>query len=670
MPKPVQSTFKMLPFLLFLFASVIAQGQDPQKAKMTPDGRGFLEYLPSGYASSSSKYPAIIFLHGSGERGTGSASDLEKVKRNGPPKYIAEGHNMCFTVNGKTECFVVLSPQTIDWSWKHDVIPFIKWAVANYKIDPDRIFVTGLSMGGEGAWLTSGLDDNNPNLLAGIAVMAGRGTLEHGINTALRKINVWAFHGDADTALGIGGGLLPITGMLNLSANPSPLWTVYPGVGHGGCWDRAYRTDHTYHNPNVYEWFLTKRRNGAPVPQPPPPISNPDPPVANAGADKTITLPTANTSFTASATADGEVSSYNWTKVSGPSVTLSNTATNTLFVSNAQSGTYVFRVVVKDNHNLQGQDDVQLTVKSSGTPNVTPTVNAGADKTILLPSSSAQFTATAKDSDGSIVSYAWTKVSGGSITMSSTTSQTLKLTQALAGTYSFKITVTDNKGATSSDVVDLVVNTTSNTNQSPVVSAGEKKYIYLPTNYASFTATALDPDGSIVSYQWTKIGGGTITMSGATTAKLSLSNAVECTYVFQVTVKDNKGATASSIVRLAVKPGITNTSARMSTEVSSADETSVEESLFEFGVGQNYPNPFSASTTIPFTLDRDQHVVLKIFNEKGIEVATILNEELSAGEHTVEVSSDKIATTGNISGTYYYKLMSGEKIVTHRMVVK
>ncbi len=215
----INLTAGMLTIFFLAFAATASFGQDPQKAKMTPFGRGYLEYLPSGYSTSTTKYPAIIFLHGSGERGTGTASDLEKVKRQGPPKHIHNGHKMGFTVNGKTEYFIVLSPQTNEWNWKYDVVPFAKWALENYRIDPERVYVTGLSMGGEGTWFTAGLDDNNPNLFAAIAVMAGRGSLALGSTTASRHLNVWAFHGDADTSLGIGGGLLPITGMLNVGAN-------------------------------------------------------------------------------------------------------------------------------------------------------------------------------------------------------------------------------------------------------------------------------------------------------------------------------------------------------------------------------------------------------------------------------------------------------------------
>jgi hypothetical protein len=498
--------------------------------------------------------------------------------------------------------------------------------------------------------------------------MAGRGSLDIGTTVAGRHLNVWAFHGDADTALGIGGGLLPITGMLNAGANPAPIWTVYPGVGHSGCWDRAYRTDHTYHNPNVYEWFLSKRKPGTTAPAPLPTA----PPVASAGADKTITLPSSSTNFTASATdPDGQITSYSWTKVSGPSATLANTTSSTLTVSNATTaGTYTFRVTVKDNTNLTDTDDVVLTVSSSaGTP---PVANAGADKAITLPSSSASFTASATDADGTVVSYLWTKISGPSATLSNTTSKTLSVTNAkTAGTYVFRVTVKDNSNLTDTDDVTLTVNSTSNapianagadktitlpsssasftasatdadgtiasylwtkisgpsatlsnttsrtlsvsnattagtytfrvtvkdntglldtddvvlivngtsSNQAPVVTAGEKKYITLPTNTASFTAVASDPDGSIVSYQWAKIGGGVITMSGTTSPTLYLKNALEGTYVFEVTVKDDKGATASAIVRLAVRAAVASLTPEATWEIISENNVAFATNL-------------------------------------------------------------------------------------------
>ena len=165
-------------------------------------------------------------------------------------------------------------------------------------------------------------------------------------------------------------------------------------------------------------------------------------------------------------------------------------------------------------------------------------------------------------------------------------------------------------------------------------------------------------------------------MSGTTTSKLSLSNAVECTYVFKVTVKDDKGATASAEVRLAVKQPLT-TSARTSTvEDDNENATASSENLsgspeaeFRFSLGQNYPNPFAGRTSIPFTLSKAQHVVLKVFNDKGSEVATILDDDLAAGEHVAELTSEKLNSSADLPGVYYYKLLSKERTITHRMIL-
>ncbi|HYG17849.1 MAG TPA: dienelactone hydrolase family protein, partial [Ohtaekwangia sp.] len=337
--------------LICLFLAMAANAQDPQKRKMASNGTGYLEYLPADYASSGKLYPAIIFLHGSGERGTGSPADLDKVTAQGPPKLIKGGHKMCFTVNGVTECFIVLSPQTNKWSWKNVTVPFVQYALQMYRIDPDRIYVTGLSMGGEGTWFAASYADNTPNYFAAIAPMAGRAAVVDGTNVALKKIPVWAFHGDADTAIPLPAGQRPITGMIQ--ANASPIFTIYPGAGHGQTWTKAYTPDHTYHNPNVYEWFLKQRR---------PSVVN-APPIVSAGPDLNLTMPVPVAMITASASdPDGSVSSYSWSKTAGPTATLSNTASPTLSVSNMVAGTYKFAVTVTDNMNATCSAQVNVVV--------------------------------------------------------------------------------------------------------------------------------------------------------------------------------------------------------------------------------------------------------------------------------------------------------------------
>lgn len=93
----------------------------------------------------------------------------------------------------------------------------------------------------------------------------------------------------------------------------------------------------------------------------------------------------------------------------------------------------------------------------TSTANQAPTVNAGADQTVTLPNNSASFTAKATDNDGSIASYSWSKVSGPSVSLSGQSSDKLTVTNLVAGTYTFRVTAKDDKGAAASDDVNLIV---------------------------------------------------------------------------------------------------------------------------------------------------------------------------------------------------------------------
>src|SRR5690606_22460758 len=104
------------------------------------------------------------------------------------------------------------------------------------------------------------------------------------------------------------------------------------------------------------------------------------------------------------------------------------------------------------------------------------------------------------------------------------------------------LTVKDNKGLTASDDVALVVNPVAN--KVPVANAGADKTVTLPINSTTLSGSGTDSDGSISSYSWSIQSGPTATLSGNNTATLSLSNLLQGTYVFRLTVTDNKGATA------------------------------------------------------------------------------------------------------------------------------
>ena len=116
-----------------------------------------------------------------------------------------------------------------------------------------------------------------------------------------------------------------------------------------------------------------------------------------------------------------------------------------------------------DNKGASASDDISITVNNSTTPNVAPTANAGSDATITLPTSSVSLSGSGSDPDGSIASYAWSKVSGSGGTISSPSSASTSVTGLTAGSYTFKLTVTDNIGATASDNVIVTVNPATQT---------------------------------------------------------------------------------------------------------------------------------------------------------------------------------------------------------------
>ncbi|AYB34740.1 right-handed parallel beta-helix repeat-containing protein [Chryseolinea soli] len=273
-------------------------------------------------------------------------------------------------------------------------------------------------------------------------------------------------------------------------------------------------------------------------------------PSVNAGSDKTVSLPTTSVALTGTASdPDGSISSYTWTKVSGSTATLTNATTATLSVTGLVAGTYVFRLTVKDNAGATASDDVTVTVRT----NTTPIVSVGAS-ILNITTSTTTIIGTASDPDGTISTYTWTKLSGGAATMTNANTATLSLSGLVTGTYVFRLTVKDNSGATAYATKTVVAVVTS-TNAAPTVSAGSAKNLVLPTNSTSLVGSASDKDGTIASYAWAKVSGGTCTLSNTASSTASVSGMAEGSYVFRLTVKDNKGAAASADASVSVSKG-------------------------------------------------------------------------------------------------------------------
>src|SRR5688500_18668577 len=235
---------------------------------------GFYEFKPAGYNDNpNKKYPLIIFLHGIGERGDGT-SELPYLTWQGIPNLISRGATMEFTNpnTGQKESFLVLSPQLPksigDWQNVY-VDEMLTYAKANLQGNLDKIYLTGLSLGGGGVWHYANTSVENAKQFAAIAPICGvcyynYGTLCTTIGAS--NVAVWGFTNADDNIVA------PVCTIQALDAlsvcNPSKIKkTVYPNGGHDS-WTKAYDTGHAIQtDKNLYEWFLSNAKPGvAPSP--------------------------------------------------------------------------------------------------------------------------------------------------------------------------------------------------------------------------------------------------------------------------------------------------------------------------------------------------------------------------------------------------------------------
>lgn len=191
----------------------------------------YLAAVPAG----TGPWPLLLFLHGSGERG----AKLETVKRHGPPRLIVEGREFPY---------VVLAPQCPRGQWwsAETLEALLDHAQATYPIDPDRVWVTGISMGGYGAWA---LATRCPRRLAALVPICGGGSPRLARN--LREVPVWAFHGAHDDTVAPGESAAMVEALRRAGGNAR--LTIYPDLGHD-CWTRAYT------EPELWEWLEARVR--------------------------------------------------------------------------------------------------------------------------------------------------------------------------------------------------------------------------------------------------------------------------------------------------------------------------------------------------------------------------------------------------------------------------
>jgi predicted esterase len=203
------------------------------------------------------KYPLVIFLHGAGERGTDNALQLLYL-----PTQMAQPR-----WREKFPCYV-LAPQCrpekkwleVDWTAKTDpvspdeptaqlstVMEMIERTIKEEQIDPDRIYLTGLSMGGFGSF---DLGSRRPEWFAAVAPICG--AADPAKVVALKDVPVWVAHGDADTVVPVERSRSVVENLTK--AGGKPVYVELPGVGHNS-WTPGYSD-----NDGLVPWLFRQRR--------------------------------------------------------------------------------------------------------------------------------------------------------------------------------------------------------------------------------------------------------------------------------------------------------------------------------------------------------------------------------------------------------------------------
>ncbi|MDF2524531.1 MAG: phospholipase [Clostridiales bacterium] len=202
----------------------------------------YLLIFPAKYTQTADKWPMILFLHGSSLRG----QNLDLVKEYGPTWFAEQRNDFPF---------VVLAPQCAEndnWDNKADVlVALIDDVLKKYRINEDKVYLTGTSMGGRGTWTVA---REHPEYFAAIAPLAAaRPKVPNTWNQLMLSMPIWAFHGEKDSVAPLKDDEAIIDSLR--SQGGIPRFTILPNKGH--------EIAGVYKNQELYDWFLmnTRTRN-------------------------------------------------------------------------------------------------------------------------------------------------------------------------------------------------------------------------------------------------------------------------------------------------------------------------------------------------------------------------------------------------------------------------
>ncbi|MBL0739676.1 dienelactone hydrolase family protein [Chryseolinea lacunae] len=198
---------------------------------------GYYVYTPENYASDTTtgkEFPVLIFLHASGENGNSqtSPSELDKILVSGPPLMIKSN------TWSPPHPMVVVSPQCHEGWWDRDNLRiFIRFISETYSVDTTRIYLTGVSMGGNAAM--DQLNSFEDNQIAAAVPIAGGGVMNDLFTQRISEVPVWMFHGQEDKTVLPDYSMALVLAVNDLDPPVHAKLTLYSGIGHD-CGDMTY----------------------------------------------------------------------------------------------------------------------------------------------------------------------------------------------------------------------------------------------------------------------------------------------------------------------------------------------------------------------------------------------------------------------------------------------
>jgi len=351
----LQAMLFLVAFLSCAINSGAQQADGTQVEYQTASGLKYLVYIPQGYnANTGASYPLLIYLHGGGD--INDAYDINQLT--GPTPHWAPPWLIAHSQWPSSRPFIVVSPllkrdpavaNYNDQTWPMDVVDgLVELLKTNYRVNANKIYFTGMSLGAAGCWSYAGV---HPEKVAGLLVFAGNTDLATACTVA--NVPVWAFHGVED------GFVLPVktTAMIDaINACPGPYkahLNLLFGRNHEG-WNEVYNLKMGY---QVFDWLLQFSKNDA---------SN-KAPYVYLGQDQMIMMRSGSYYLSAEYfDADGTIASANWTQTGGATLPIETDNQHKLLkIKSLAVGTFTFQLSVTDNSGNTTSASINVQVVSS-----------------------------------------------------------------------------------------------------------------------------------------------------------------------------------------------------------------------------------------------------------------------------------------------------------------